>query len=580
MILKRLVFFVGCLTGFVFAVRGQSTDIPFGSKDYPVLDRLEIKSGHLPGNFSSVVKPISREAAVQYVLTVDSLSLGDDSAALLAAHPYWKTIGLSDIDRYNMRKVLADNGEWVPAGVEGFEASKKPVLKTFYKNKTNLYQVDQPDFFLAVNPLLLLQAGKESGNDDPLYINTRGVELRGRIADKIGFYTMFTENQERPPLFVQDRANKMQAVPGVGYYKLLKSGGYDYLRATGYVTFGVTKYINVQFGYGNNFIGDGYRSLFLGNSSADYLYLKLNTHIWKLDYSNVFAELTAQHPRTGDYLRPKKYMAMHRLGIDITHWLNAGVFENVIFFRKDHFEFQYLNPIIFYRTIEQMVGSPDNANLGFDVKANVAHHFQFYSQFFLDELKVKEFLGGNGWWGNKWGLQLGGKYVDAFNIPNLDLQGEVNIVRPYTYTHNDSVSNYTHYNQPLAHPLGANFVELIALARYQPVPRLYLSARAIYSNQGMDDTDTNWGSNIFLDYNTREKDYGNDLKQGLLSKVANVSLTASYEIRDNLFFDLNYLGRRTGGAYKEAFPEIGSRGSMNAFNAAIRWNLGRRSYDY
>ena len=52
--------------------------------------------------------------------------------------------------------------------------------------------------------------------------------------------------------------------------KHLKTTGYDYFDARGYFTFNVTKYIDVAFGYDKNFIGNGYRSLFLsdfGNSN-------------------------------------------------------------------------------------------------------------------------------------------------------------------------------------------------------------------------------------------------------------------------------------------------------------------------
>ena len=94
-----------------------------------------------------------------------------------------------------------------------------------------------------------------------------------------------------------------------------------------------------------------------------------------------------------------------------------------------------------------------------------------YGQLLLDEFKLSEVRAGDGWWGNKFGFQLGGKYIDAFNIKNLDLQLEHNRVRPFTYSHGDSVANYTHYNMPLAHPLGANFQEVIGIARYQPAPK-------------------------------------------------------------------------------------------------------------
>ena len=40
-------------------------------------------------------------------------------------------------------------------------------------------------------------------------------------------------------------------------------------------------------------------------------------------------------------------------------------------------------------------------------------------------LNLSEVKAGNGWWGNKYGLQLGAKYIDAFSIKNLDLQLEI-----------------------------------------------------------------------------------------------------------------------------------------------------------
>jgi hypothetical protein len=94
----------------------------------------------------------------------------------------------------------------------------------------------------------------------------------------------------------------------------------------------------------------------------------------------------------------------------------------VIFSRPDHFEFSYMNPIILYRSIERANGSPDNVNLGLNFKALVAGHLQFYGQAFFDEFKSKELFAGNGWFGNKFGIQMGGKYFDAYTIKNLDIQ--------------------------------------------------------------------------------------------------------------------------------------------------------------
>ena len=54
------------------------------------------------------------------------------------------------------------------------------------------------------------------------FIIREGLTARGRIANRIGFSTTITDNQERGPLFFQNRVNNFHAVPGVGFYKTFK----------------------------------------------------------------------------------------------------------------------------------------------------------------------------------------------------------------------------------------------------------------------------------------------------------------------------------------------------------------------
>ena len=86
-----------------------------------------------------------------------------------------------------------------------------------------MLEVNIKDFFLVINPVLQLHAGKERGNENSLYLNTRGLNVRGMIAKKIGFYTSIAENQERGPEFFQERVKEFNAVPGVGFYKKFKT---------------------------------------------------------------------------------------------------------------------------------------------------------------------------------------------------------------------------------------------------------------------------------------------------------------------------------------------------------------------
>ena len=480
---------------------------------------------------------------------------------------------LSNVDQYNLNSLYMNNPEWY-TGDQSVFVSKHPLFKTFYKSKANLVEVKEKDFFLVLNPVLQQQISKEKDNDETVFLNSKGVSFRGMIADRIGFSSYITDNQERGPAFMMEQVKSNFAVPGVGYFKTFKTTGVDYFDAKGTIHFTAAKYLDFSFGYDKNFIGNGYRSLLLSDFSNSYLFLKINTRIWKLNYQNIFMELLPQFVQTNDELRDKKYAAVHHLSINATRWLNVGIFESVVFGRVNHFEFSYLNPIMFLRVAEHQNGSADNAIVGFDAKANIAKTLQLYSQLTIDELKLSEATGGEGWWGNKFGVQVGAKYIDAFKIKNLDLQAEYNVVRPYTYSHSDSVANYTHYNQPLAHPFGANFREVIGIIKYQPAPRWTASARLIIWQKGIDSGSVNYGGNIFKSYVTRPYDYGFKIPAGVKSTGVNAQFLLSFEPKENVYLDAAILVRR----YKADAVSISS--NTNMFTLGFRMNVFRREYDY
>ncbi|HVU84942.1 MAG TPA: hypothetical protein VHC50_08880, partial [Puia sp.] len=484
---RHLIFLALPVAGFT-----QSTYLPEGSQYEHFLDRLGILLQNNPDLNVNTPRPLSRKMAVEVSELADSLD---------KTFPYDDYYHLSNTDRATLQSLLMNNSEWVRGSKTGFQ-SRHPVWNTFYKTKANFLEVHDKDFFLAVNPVIQQQQSKESGNPEHVFLNSKGLTLRGLIADHLGFSTYITDNQERGPSFFQDRvfASGFPAVPGAGYFKPFKRTAFDYFDARGSINVDFWKYFTVQFGYDKNFIGNGYRSLFLSDYSAPYLFLKINTRIWKLNYQNIFMELISQHQR-GDYQYPKKYAVVHHLSVNATKWLNIGLYDNVVFSRADYFDFSYLNPVIFLVAAQQENGSPDKTTVGLDFKANIGHATQLYGQLLINEFVLHEVMHySNGWWGNKQGLQLGIKYIDAFNVKNLDFQVETNLVRPYTYSHNDTVSNYSHYNQPLGHPLGSNFVELIGIARYQPVYKWNVELKCIYYRQGLDSGGVNYGGNIFSDY--------------------------------------------------------------------------------
>ena len=553
----------------------QSNYATLNEDYYHTIDRYEIKAGRVRPEIFTAVKPYKRSDIIAFLDSVDQYNVFGSAA-----------------DQFNLDYLRNDSWEWSHAP---FSDSKKPFLKSFYKKKSDLFYVDVPEFDLHLNPVLYLGAGNDSRNDEMPFINTRGIEIRGMIDRKVGFYTYLTDNQAILPSYVFDQMAENPVIPHEGFWKDFKDGtGVDFFQARGYVTFEATKHINLQFGHDRFFIGNGYRSLIFSDHAPPAMFLKGNVKIWRINYLFSLHKMTADAggTQTGGSSSssagyPDKFVAFHHLSVNIGKKLNIGVFESVIYSPDDslstgEFRFDYLNPIIFYRSIEQQNGSTDNAILGFDFKWNAVKKLSFYGQFVLDEFVLENIREGNGWWANKFAIQGGAKYIDAFNVSNLDLQGEVNIVRPYTYSHNSQYNNYSNYRQAIAHPLGANFTELVGIVRYQPVPRLNITGKLIMTNIGRDSTGVkyNWGSDILKNNANRKNggttnlDYGNTIGQGFANDILFGSLTASYHLKHNLFIDVNVIVRKS----ESELPAYNNNTTITSL--ALRWNIARRLYEF
>lgn len=527
----------------------------------------------------------------------------------------WTNDALSDKDKFDLLHFFSDNYEFLntqnqvtspgnedddsivfknaqnanvpnkPILRETFE--KTPILKYFYKTPANLLQLHTPSFELIVNPIVKLSYYNQVDNSDIVFQNTRGIEARAYIDKKVYLYTQLLENQRSFLNYTEAWINKFRTIPGQGFWKNYISGvisnlkGYDYFNARAYVGFNPVNSINIEFGHGNHFLGNGYRSLLLSDFSHNYFYLKFYTRIWKFHYQNIFAEMapTTTLLNPGDNLLPKKYTATHYLSFKPNNKFEIGIFETVIFARENHFELQYLNPVILYRAVEHFLDSPDNVILGTNVKWNPIKGISLYGQFVMDEFKLSEVKKQSGWWANKFGAQIGMKYMNAFGIDHLDLQIEYNAVRPYTYAHRDtlpglsnySVANYSHSNQPLAHPLGANFRETIFLLRYKPFNRLYCQARGLFTNYGDDGQGQNWGGNILNPLETIEMEYGNKIGQGIKKNIRALNVDISYELFHNYFIDLQ-------GAWRQTKTDVVTY--QHYIGGGFRVNIANIAYDY
>ena len=142
----------------------QSDFIMLGTRQYDVLNRLEIKLRRDSILNFSAVKPYDRKAVTERLQYIQQL-----------AHE--SKIELSKVDKYNLDIVLKDNFEWR----NGFADSSLKFSSLFKKSIWShppYIGLKQKDFSAYVFPLLNLQLGKDNNVSNTLYTNQRGFGVR------------------------------------------------------------------------------------------------------------------------------------------------------------------------------------------------------------------------------------------------------------------------------------------------------------------------------------------------------------------------------------------------------------------
>lgn len=452
----------------------------------------------------------------------------------------------------------------------------------------NWVQVNTEDFHLALDPLINFQGGIETESGKGIWTNTRGISLFGDIGPnrKFSFATTIRENQAQFPDYVSAFIKDNKVVPGQGKVRNFKSGAYDFANATGYISFTPNKYVNFQFGTDKNFIGDGYRSMLLSDNSLYYPFFKINTQVWKIKYTNLWTEFNDAVDGADTLIGvTRKWGSFHYLSWDVVDWLNIGLFEGIIWMANDSsryrgLDWNYVNPIIFFRPIEFGLGSPDNALIGGSIKLKPVNNVIVYGQFLLDDLDIAAARAGDGFYRTKIGLQAGAKYyLNSKDYKHASVfQLEMNQANPYTYAHKESVQNYAHYNQAIAHPLGANFREWIAIVEYRYNYRYYINLKLQSAVVGKDSSATSHvGSNIFItDYDIPNfpDSYGNYIGQGLKTNIRSADIRIGYLLNPkiNMNIEIQYFVR----SYKNEWQDFPTR----TFSLAFKTDLFNAYYDF
>ena len=418
----------------------------------------------------------------------------------------------------------------------GFPDSLKH-KNTFFHRKLyheNLFRYSTKDFSITADPLFNFGFGHDFKEPKNAWINTRGLSVTGLIGNNFSFNTELYESQAVFASWPSTFISTTGVVPGQGSVKAFKKTGVDYFNSNGYVSYSPSKFVNMTMGYGKNFIGEGYRSLLLSDASFNYPYLKLTANLKKIKYTVLYNQFidrssAALSPEFGNN---RKWSTMHYLQVMLWGRLNLGLFDAIVWENADStghrgFDAQYLNPIILLRPVEESFGSPDNALVGSTFSLRINKHFSIYGQLILDEFVLSHVKSNDGWWANKYGYQFGISGWNLLNITSLNARLEYNQARPYTYAHGVTIESYGHYNQPLAHPLGANFKELVAMTSYTR-GNWMANLKMNIAMYGLDTAGMDFGKNIFITYDKRVSEFGNKIGQGLKTNLTTFDISFSY----------------------------------------------------
>lgn len=333
--------------------------------------------------------------------------------------------------------------------------------------KQHLVIVNEGDLHLTIDPLFQFEYGYDLGDatvysDTNRYVcNTRGFWIKGDIGDKVSFQTMFHETQALVPQYLYRHIYNTGALPGQGRVKLEEVREVDMGWSQSNVSYSPVHWLNIQLGHGKRFVGHGYRSMLLSDNSlsSPYLLFSAITNNKRFQYTTWHTKLmhgvtVNDRLETGESSESLFYWYRARfnhLAINLGR-AQVGLFEAALFRTIDEgkvqaFDPMELNPVIGVNTLMHGFNSGNKSLVGLDLRVKVTNKAYVYGQFAYDGRSA---------------FQVGARAFDVLR-KDLHLQLEWNMAERYMYQQTPAQLAYIHAGQPLAHPMGTAFSEVVGI---------------------------------------------------------------------------------------------------------------------
>jgi len=438
----------------------------------------------------------------------------------------------------------------------------------------HLIDVRSPGSTFYADVLPDFVAGRDFSGKLTTSTTSVGLQIGGTVSNKFYYNITGYESSAITPEYLSTYINQVGIVPGQAYAKTYRTNGYDWSYITAVASYTPVKYLNISAGRDKTFIGDGYRSELLSDYASPYLFFKLTGTLGNVRYMAMWTDMNdpVASSFASDNIYRKKFGVFHYLDWNVSNRLSVGFFDAIISYSVDDkghkrpFDFSYANPIIFLRPVEASNGSPDNAFIGFTGKYKITDNITAYGQFALDEFSASQFFSHLGSYRNKYSWQFGVRGSELFGVKALNYLFEYNTAKPYTYSERSYIENYSDNGEPLAHPWGANFRELVGLLNYS-FKRFDFSGEGDFGRYGLDINGLNYGKDIFQLYTHPARINGNYTGQGLTTNLVYLEGKVAYLLnpRYNLRIELGGIIRTENNSQftdKTTMLTIGLRSSF------------------
>ncbi|NLL28995.1 MAG: hypothetical protein GX259_09385 [Bacteroidales bacterium] len=326
------------------------------------------------------------------------------------------------------------------------------------------------NFNIKIDPVFDFRLGKEGENS--IYNNTRGFIINGKVAKNFFIRSEFYETQARLPQFASEWVDTMGFVPGMIRAKQFGNNGYDYGVVFGQIMWQPVKNYGLRFGYDRFHVGQGYRSMILSDASQAYPFL-MNSFAykkWSLSHSIAILRnpdfnnrLGVRRSELGVY--QPKWFSFTNFTYKVSEWLNLGLAESIVFMPQDSIGKRFyplsLLPLPLAKTIAVESKGKHHAITSLQIDASFLKFFKAYSQIVFDKFELKNLEYQQGFEG---AFQIG--LQGCFGESTM-VFSEFNVATNNAYTSNNKFTAFTNSDQPLAHPTGQQFREIIVGANWR-----------------------------------------------------------------------------------------------------------------